>query len=300
MFRPINANIYKPIDKRRKRSKGNLPDSDNLKSKINQVVTSTAILIFCFISANLILDMAIALAARLLQYQLIPSYNHVAVLPFDGRYWSVNRVIAIYLTAPLVCISGAMVLFSVLRKIDAAPNSLRLFLFWLMICLSNIFLTHLLYSPLGISDRSMVFYHTFAIVGTWLGIKMTYMALFSVLAIAGSFLVGAISRGELLKFSSPVKLMKAEEGKNGVVYQLYLVPLTLAAVPLICLSTRVNLWPTVLTLFNLAFIAFAMIITNSNPRSRPRGSSKDALGNFTLGWVLVTAGLWIVVFKFIK
>src|SRR5579862_5045866 len=176
------------------------PARDTAGAWVRRIFTSAVMLIIAFIMATTLIELIIALLAKFLRYKVKVTYNLVSVFPNDWHYWSKPRVAVVYLTAPVACIVLGFLLFNFLKLNKDWGSRFRPFVFWLSLCLVNMPLAHLLFSPLGIREAyGLGFYQTFAIVGTWFGLNAEIMGLFAVVSIVLSMAYGLLIRNELLK-----------------------------------------------------------------------------------------------------
>ncbi|HWB61959.1 MAG TPA: hypothetical protein VG603_00510 [Chitinophagales bacterium] len=266
-----------------------------------RIATSSLLFFICFAISYGMIQVVIGLLAMFLKYGADINYNTVYVIPRDYHYWSMARVLAVYLTAPLLWLFSGLVIFNHLRVNETREFKLRPFLFWLMICLVNLCLGHLFFSPLGIRSYAGVgFYQTFAIVGTWMGLNEVMMGVFSGISIILSVAFGVLIRDELLKHSFAAHRIKTSGGKTMVVAQLYFLPVILGAVPEIALCSRANIYPTMFVLLNFAFIGAGMLIKNFNDGSNIRCFKTDMLNHIPGAELLIAVTMWVVIWRFLR
>jgi hypothetical protein len=274
---------------------------DNLINKIMRIATSTFYLVTAFILCNGFIQLIVALLAKFLGYGVKITYNVVGVLPRDWHYWSKARVTVVYLIPPMVYIVAGLLLFNFLKTNKTWMATYRLFVFWMMICLLNLSLSHLFFSPLGIrSDGGMGYYQTFAIVATWWGLNSGIMGLFSAISIIASVALGVFCRDEVLRFSYSSKLIKRPIGKSSIVFQLYLLPILLSAFPLTLLCTKANVFPSVFMSINLFIISVGMFARNFNDASIIRCARGDILNHFPLVEIITGVSVWFIVYRYLK
>ena len=275
-------------------------NNSGLSDNLRRIGTSTLMLIPAFVVSNLILQGTIATLANAFHYKVNFTYNHVTLAPYDYHYWSLARVYAIQLMPPVLCLGLAFLIFILLKANPKWISRVRLFTFWLMVCLANIFLGHLVFAPLGVTEESRNFYQTFAIVGRWLFLTPEVMTVFSVLSIIASIICGLAITTELLRFSFSNKLIKTQEGKNVMAFQLYMAPLILAALPLLLLSTEANLLPSIIIVLNLVLFGFGMLLMNASRRVKVKVDKTDVLNSFPALELAVCGLVWVAVYFFLR
>jgi len=243
-------------------------NKENSKSDESNVLvrifTSTIFLIIAFISSNLYLQIIIAVFSKLFKYGVKFRYNHVTSFPVESRYWNVFRITSIYLNAPVVCLLTGAILFFIVLHNNNFSNRFRLFVFWLVVCLVNVFLSHLLFAPMGLRAESVTFYLTFAVVGTWMGFSFAAMAVFAGLSIIATVVWGVFLGKELGSFSQSSRFSPSIKSKILLAVQLYLIPLVLASIPLLILSTAANFQPTIIVILNLWLLGVGIFIRSSS------------------------------------
>lgn len=273
---------------------------DGFSAKLNRVATSTLLFICAFITSNLILNSIIAILSRSFKYTVIMTYNHVSSLPKDWHNWSRARIMAIYFTAPASCLLLGLLILIVLKANPERMNKLRLFAFWLMVCLVNIFLSNILFSPLGIRAERPSFYLTFAIVGTWLYLKQNVMTVFATGSIVASIIFGLMICKEILRFAVSGKHIKSVGGRNLHVLQLYVVPAILGCLGLALICTDQSLPPFTFVFFNFLFIAFGIVLMNIGRRIRVRENKKDVLNHTPYIEFFITAFAMLIIYRFFR
>jgi hypothetical protein len=257
-------------------------------------------LIAAFVTSNLILQALIAILSRSFKYTVQMTYNHVSSLPTDYHMWSRARILAVYFTAPASCLLLGILLFVILIANPEWISKYRLFVFWLMVCMVNVFLANLVFAPLGIREELKSFYLTFAIVGTWLYLPQDVMVIFSVVSVILSIVWGLMINKEMLRFCFSNKIFRTSLGKNQFVFQLFLAPVFLATPALLLLSTEANLLPTLIVIANLVIISLGMFLMNISRRIKITPYKVDVLNRFPGAELLVALAIWICVYSFFR
>jgi len=235
---------------------------ENSANKLPRMVTSTIFFIVAFIVSNLYLQMLIDFFSNFFDYRTIFTYSHVVSLPeptlTDIRSWNLSRVMVLYFLSPTICLVTGIILLLLIWRNNILTNRLRLFVFWLIICLVNIFLAQLLFGPFGLKGDSKDFYLTFAIVGTWMNISFVTMIFIAVAATFISIIWGVVMSHELTAFSYSSRFSASVKSRVVLTLQLYLVPLLLGSVPLLLLCREADLRPAAIVVFNLMLIGLGI------------------------------------------
>jgi hypothetical protein len=274
---------------------------DSYANKLRRVATSAMLFALAFITSNLILQVLIARLARSFKYAVKFSYNQVTVLPWDYHYWSRTHVVLIYLFAPAICFAIGLVIYYILRMNTTWAGVSRIFFFWLSLCLVNMVLTHAIIAPLGSpTDRNNGLYQTFAVVGAFLWVNPTLMGMASIGALIGSMGVGMLIRQELVRYSYSQKLIRDKKGTDGIVIQVYVLPVLLVGLPLVLLCTQNSFFTTLMQLANLAVISIGIFLINTVSVPGVRASRKDILNHLPIVETAIFAIVWLGVFMFLK
>jgi len=279
--------------------------SDNLFKKITRIATSTVLLIIAFIIVHGFLELLVGGMAHALGYKVSVSYNHLSVQPRDYHHWNKARVALVFALPPLFCLFLGFMLLNFLRVNTQWIKSNRLLVFWLMICFANICLSHLFFSPLGIAehddgDELMIFYQTFAVVGSWMRFTPAIMGVLAVFSVIISLIFGVISRDEILRYSPSGRASQKPIGKHFLVIQLYFLPLLFAFYPIVQLSDKNRVIPTLFVYVNLALIGIGMLIRNANDNKSMRPDKNDVLNHIPLIELAIAAVMWVGVYFFFR
>ncbi len=279
--------------------------SDTFVKKLKRIATSTLLLIIAFIIVHTFMQLLMGGLANVLGYKVSVSFNHLRLQPRDYRHWSRARIALVFVLPPMFCLFLGFMSLNFLRVNTQWIKSNRLLVFWLMICLANICLSHLFFSPLGITEHDdgddiMIFYQTFAVFGSWMRFTSTIMGAFAALAVIISVLFGVISRDEILRYSPSSRASSKPWGKHFLVLQLYVIPVILSFYPLIQLSDKNNVIPSMFIWINLLIISIGMFIRNSNDNKSLRPDKSDVLNHIPLIEMGVVFVLWIGIYFFFR
>lgn len=253
-----------------------------------------------YILTNVLLQGLIIIFSKSFKYTLKVTYSHVTVLPHDIHYWSLPRVVVIYFIPNIFCLILGIIIFNLLVSENQIVNRFRLFLFWFALCLVNTFFAHLLFSPFGIGGKSMTFYQSFAIVGSWMGFNPGIMSGLAVLAIIAGILWGVAICKEVLRFSFSSKLIATQKGKHIIVLQFVIVPMIISFIPMIALF-QFNYIPLAsFSFISMLFIIFGMLVRNTTNWTVVRCNREDVLNHFPIIELIVCVPLWLVIFIYFK
>ena len=273
---------------------------DSLSGKIQRTVVSTLVFVIAFLLSNLLLQGTTALVGKALSFTVAFKYGHVTIGPFIQRYWSFNRVLALYLLPPLLCLAISGYLLFLQTIILRSVNMLRFCAFWFMVCLVNMVLAHLVFAPVGVATmRGSDFFQSFAVVGSWLNLNAAALCFPAVAALALSVLTGIKLRNMVLKYSFSARLIKTEIGKRSVILQVYLLPVIIGSLPLLLLCRNSGFGPTLVTLVNFIIICSGMFIRNEGGRSKVNVDQRDILNHPPFTEAIVCALLWGSIYWFL-
>ncbi len=274
---------------------------DGFFNKLKRVLTSGIMFVLAFIVSNMTLQLLVAWISRLLKYTIRFSYNQVKVFPWDYHYWSRTNVVLIFFLSPFICLVLGLILLIVLRVYTTWANAFRIFLFWLAVNLVNQVLTHALLSPLGSPvDRHNGLYQTFSVVGTFLWINPTLMAIMAVGALISIMLLGIIVRDELMRYSFSKTLILNKKGMDTVVIQVFVIPVLIGALPVMLLCSTAGIFTTVMQLANLGVVCIGIFLMNSIGSANVRCNKTDVLNHLPVIEMLVCATIWFAVFTYFK
>jgi hypothetical protein len=275
--------------------------NSTLPGTLNPIISSTLIFVTSFIITQFLFEATIAVIAAALQYSVKFHYSQVELSPMPAKYWGFYRVFAVHMTGPFLCLVGGFFLLGFLKTSKREMNVARLYFFWLMVCLLNLFLTPLTTAPLGdFYNGIRAFYRSFAIVGAWLSFKTPVLVIFAGVAIIFSLLLGYFIRDELFKFDNSRDLVKSHSGQIFIIFKLFLLPIFLGALPLLYLSNEASLYPMAATLLNLGIISVGMLASSFSTRAMTRRRRNYAINQvpyFTIG---LAAAAWVGVYLFLR
>ncbi len=308
------------------RSKEIIKDEEGFK--LPRIINSAVLFTIAFMLSNLYMQIFIAFFSKIFGYGVVFTYNKVTSLPVptptDIVHWNFSSIIVIYFIAPSFCFAtGFMLLLLALRK-EEINNRFRLFIFWLIVCLPNIFLAQILFGPFGLQGDSKDFYLTFAIVGTWLNMSFMVMIIFALLAIITTIIWGVVMGQELTMFSSSSRFSATIKSRVLLAVQLYLIPLVLGSVPIIFLSRLSSIQPTVIILLNLVALGVGILLRSSTHKAsvnlrkqgvylgaiemNTRGGSGSgsrrgrdrSLSNVPVPLLIIAGIIWGIIFIFLR
>jgi hypothetical protein len=281
-----------------------IPDdtlSDSLVNKLKRTTTSFSLLVAAFIVANSLLKALIALFSWLLKYKVRFAYSEVLVTPSDYHYWNRSKIIVTTLFPPVICLIAGVVIFNFLRKNSEWSSRWRIFFFWLSVTLVNLVITHILVAPIASPyNHENGLYQTFAITYAWFFVDPALMGMASIASIFASLGVGMLLRNEIMRYSFSKKLISSKDGMDSIVLQIYLLPVVLAAAPLLLLCLRINFFTTIMEFINLGIIAMGVFAANSVWMSTTRCQKRDVLNRLPLPELIITTSLWLAIFFFLR
>jgi len=276
-------------------------ERDAFTNKLKRIFTSSLLLVIAFILSNLFLQVLIARISLLLKYTVKFSYNQVMVLPWDYHYWSRTHIVLIFFFSPVICFVAGLFIYNMLRVNSNWFTTMRLFLFWMAICMVNMVLAHALIAPLGSpTDRNNGLYQTFAVVGAFLWINPALMVMVAIGSLVASLGLGMLVRQEIMRYSFSNKLIQTKKGMDSVVMQVYILPIFFAAIPIILLCSQVSFFTTVMQLANLAVISIGIFMMNSVGIAGVRCSKEDVLNHIPFIELALCLVTWLGIFIFLK
>lgn len=276
-------------------------DGDSLKNKVLRVFTSALSFILAFILSNFLLQLLIALACISFKYHAKFTYTKIYGLPMDYHAWSRARIIVIFFFMPIVCLIAGLLIFNFLRIGSRWAGVLRIFFFWLAINLINLVITHMLLAPLGSASNSQNgLYQTFAVVGAWLFLDTPLLAVFAVLGLILALAFGMLIRGEIMRYSYSQTLLRTEQGRGNIVFQVYLLPVLFGALPVLSLCTAYTFFTTGMELVTLFIISIGVFVINSVGMAGVRCHKVDILNHYPYIEILACVLLWIGIFFFFR
>lgn len=250
---------------------------DSFGKKTKRVVTSTLILTSAFIVVNFLLQLLIGLMSKILGYQTTIGFTKVISLPRSTHEWSLARVVIVYSLPPLILLFIGYLLLNRLLKNTNWIDRWRYFTFCCMICTLAIPLAHLSFIPFGLKQPYSSFYQTFSIVATWLRLPQLSTFAFTFVACLVAILSGWLIGKEVLRFSFSSKLISTLSGKRSIINQLVILPLVIAAIPILFLSRQAAMFTSLFPIFLIGFIGLGMIIRTTVDQGIVRCNKDDIM-----------------------
>lgn len=291
------------MDDRDLRYDSKIEINDKLINKVKRVISSALLLVVAFIISNLTLRLLTGIMAKLMGYGVVITFNDVDISPNDYHYWNFGSVLAVHFLPPILCLILGIVLLAVSAIFDTV-KWYNMLIVWLSICLVNVCLSQMLFSPLGAGGESSEFFQTFAVLGTAMGMGWGAMLIFTLASILASMVWGARVCDEVLKFSFSQRILKTQQGKNQVVLQVIVFPVLCAALPLFMLHSNAKLYhgsnyfPSLLTIANLLLISVGLFIKNSIDFVILEFGESDALNHIPIIELILAIGAWLGIFIF--
>lgn len=262
-------------------------------------LTSASLFILAFIISQIIFILIKYKIAAGYGYDILFTYNKFNITR-DYHKWDYWSILSVYFLPSTFCMAisiGIYILFLIKNK---WINSFRLFLFWLMVCLSNIFLSGFLTALLGYGNYTSVFYENYAVLCAWLHLKIEVVFFIAGLFFIFSILSGVIIGSEFLKFPFEQKLLNSSPGKDKLVLNYFIIPVLTGIPFLLLLGDGLTVLKIASTLVNLLVISVGMIARNSRAFRR-RSRKKYRFINIHPYYGVAMASLfWLLIFLFFK
>ncbi len=143
-------------------------------------------------------------------------------------------------------------------------------------------------------------------VGNWANYSSLIMTIFSAVAIVASILWGSSIGDEVMKFTPVESMIRSTEGKNSIVWQIYIIPILLSLLPLLMLHSSAKLFhgssifPSLITIFNLFLISVGMFIRNSIDLSILDIKPRDVLNHIPVVEGIIAVAIWGVVYLYLR
>lgn len=165
--------------------------------------------------------------SRALGYETQITFGSVISKPFDNRYWSTSRVLAMYLLPSLAYLSLAGFLALYLLFISQKVNRLYWFLFWIMTFSVLIISTQFTLAPIGAFISKGAIYQGVSVVANWWGIDSFKLLSLSFLSLLLNILFGIISFKMIIQLSPARSTLKSRSQQRVVIWVYFIIPIVL-------------------------------------------------------------------------
>ena len=270
-----------------------------LKKILYRVASSTLSLLFAFIVTQLLLELMQYVIATAMGYHATFTYNEVTV-PMDWHLWNRIRVFVLDFIPPTTCLFVGLYLWMLMSKQEEPWGKLQLLSYWLMMCFINIFLSNLLFAPIGMADPNSVFYETFARLLPWLGIPTLLATPLAVIAILATIGLGYFLSVETVKLSYSQRLVSNNSGKNRIIIEFYMAPVLLCVWPLLLLTKGMVAMRIGVILFNLLLFPIGMFLRNSVEPYQVKFKKMGVGRSFPLLELTLATAAWVVIYLFYR
>jgi len=266
---------------------------------LNRLLLSSLSLVLAFILAQLFLQFMVYAFSGIVGISATFGYNDVLV-PMDFHIWRRFYVMIVNLLPQFICLVIALFLYSTLAPNRSEKRPFQMFAYWLMICLLNNFLSHLLFSVLGMIDEHSQFYQTFARAALWLYVPVAVAMIFPVLAVLGAFFAGFLLTPQTVRLAHTRRLTQDKHGKNLLVIQYYVLPYIISIVPLLLLSKSTTWLRMSIILLNLGILPLGMFFRNSLGPYHVEFEKTNHGNRFPAIELALSVSLMLVVYFFLK
>ncbi|MDZ4846127.1 MAG: hypothetical protein SH857_11320 [Chitinophagales bacterium] len=264
---------------------------DSFGGRVKRILTSAVLLLVAYIIAFLLHQYATGLLCIVYGFHPVISYNHISNLPNDYREWTLWSITIIFSSGPLICLIVGIFFLDFFNSMSGRGTLLRCFTLWCSICFLNLFFSFLLVSPIAVENYSSNLYTGFSIVGAWWRFGRLMMIPLAFVALTGSILVGFLTGTMFLKFSFSKTLIETYSGRRNILFQLYLLPVLLAAPVVLFLSNDKSYLVHVSHLINLFLMSVGMMMGVENISKEMRVYGKDILNAIPVFWLALAGGL---------
>lgn len=264
---------------------------DSFAKQLKRILTSATLLITAYIIAFLLHQYMTGLMCLVFGYDPHISYNHIDNLPFDYRQWTLWRITIIFSSGPLLCLVTGIFFLDFFNSLSGSGTLLRCFMLWCSLCFLNLFFAFLLFSPIAVENYSSNLYTGFSIVGAWWRFGNLMMIPVSFIALTGSILTGFLTGSMFLKFSFSKTLIETYSGRRNILFQLFVLPVFLAAPVIILLSNDKSYLVHLFHIANLLLMSIGMFMGVESESKEMRVYGKDILNVIPFLWLCIAGGL---------
>ena len=274
---------------------------DPLINKTKRVITSSVFFMLAYLLANMLHQGMVGLFSIMLGYTAEVSLHYVVIKPFETVYWNTFSVLFIFGTPPILCVWLGYTVRYFLLSNKKDIYSLRLFFYWLQVCLYMIFIGQLFILPIGTSPQTSTgLYQTFSIISTWFSIPFPFLAVALVLALVAAIALGFFISNEVLRYSFSSKLIQTARGKYSIALQVYILPLFVATPIVVLLGNSMSYLLYILTMPLFMLPVVGMFVRYKMDMTSVRCNKVDVLNTLPVVAIIFTIASWVIVLKYIK
>ncbi|MBL0310548.1 MAG: hypothetical protein IPP77_13005 [Bacteroidetes bacterium] len=262
------------------------------------ILTSTLTLIICFISSYAFYQYLVLLFAEGLGLQANFTFNEV-FLPMDPNEWDQAKATEVTLYPLAICFLLGTTIFFLIKNQRESWGRFQLGGFWTMVCLINIPISQILYAPLGAGDTKAVFYYGFARFAHENHISFAFQLILSIIGIIVVMYLGFHLCKQVLKFSHSYSFIEKRAGKNKMVMRIYVLPILMAALPLLSLGKDVATVRLAIMVFVLMIPVIGIFMRNARANYQVNFKKSGTGDSFPIIELIAAAGIWAFVYIYL-
>ncbi len=274
--------------------------SDPFLNRVKRALTSAALLISAYILVFLLQQFITGGLCLLFGYNPKITYNDIGNLPFEYNHWSFLRVLVIFSSGPVICLLAGILFYDFFNQLSGTGSLYRFFFLWLSICSINLFLAFLLLSPLGVDRYFSGLYVGFSIVATWTHMGYVVTSPLALIAAAASIFMGFFLFDSLMKFSFSSRLLQTPRGQRKMIFQLFIMPVFVAAPALMALTTFKSSLLHAVLLLNLLLMSIGLFINVGRTSQDIVVFKQDILNVIPVTWLCLAAVIYMAVWFFLR
>lgn len=267
-------------------------------NKIKRILSSFFILLCAYVTANMFVQLYVAITGLLWGYDVKFSYHWVEVRPFGYEYWGNIRVVSMYAMPPVLCAVFVYILHWLFFAREKAASRYRMFILWLQVCFANVFLTQVFILPLGTKGQIVGLYQTLSIVTTWFRIPPAVLIPTMIIAGGLSIMAGFYWAPKFHSFSFSARLIQTLGGKSQIIRQLFLYPLILATPVIVVFSNPFSFLAHVASVLTLLLCYVGTFIRHRIDSSVVLCNKEDVMNKWPILEGSIAISLILIIYLF--
>jgi len=274
---------------------------DSVSGKLKRILTSALTFFLFFVLSIVTLKYVTGMMLFFFGYQPEITYNRINNLPNDNpAAWDKKTITFAFSAAPILCLVMGIMLLSWLSSMQGIINKVRFVMLWSGIVFTNVFLSLLISAAIGTANWNSSLYDFFAPVFLWWRLKTVLLAPVSIVALIMTFMFGYFMCNEFLRFSFTSKINANKREKNKFVFQVFLIPVIIASVPVLLLSNEHSFPLHAIILLSYPVMFFGMLLRNETDVQPVRAKKEDVLNNIPVVELILSGLLWLAVYFLFK
>ena len=151
-------------------------------------------------------------------------------LPVHYDYWTFEKVFLVHVFPSMLCIAFAFVVLEIKRFGVKKIPFLKLFLFWLALCLTSILTANVILSFFGFEKYNSDLYRGFAMMNSWLYLNRFWVIILGLMSVFLQYSLGNAFLRDFMVFIGSQQLADSVIERGRYMLFMFVIPFILSLV----------------------------------------------------------------------